>query len=380
MLALKTIAVLGAGHGGQASAADLTLRGYAVRLFSRSEQALGPIRERGGIELDGAAGAGFAQLELITNDLGEAVTSADLVELVVPTTAHDFYAAALAPILNDGQPVFLNPGHTGGGLHFVAELRRHGFVGQIRTCEVATLTYGCRRQLPGHVRIFNVVTALPFAAFPGRYADELFELVRQIYPNIVLKRNVLETAFSNINAVEHPPQTLLNVGWLEHTKGDYEFYYEGTTPGVGRVIDAVDREKMNVARALGIDAKPFVERFYETGYTTAHALEVGTAYQALHESEPNRHVKGPPTLDHRYINEDVGQGLVPWAALGDLVGVDTLTMDHLIGLASVVNERNYASEGLTLERMGLSGVALGDLERFLRDGELVGRTAVDART
>ena len=365
---IRSVAVLGGGHGGYAMSADLALRGYEVRLYSRSEVALAPIREQGGIRLEGLAGEGFAVLAEVTTDLQAAVTGADLVMTIVPTTALGAYAAVLAPLLEDGQPVFINPGHTGGGLHFAHELLRHGYRGEIRTCEVSTLTYGCRIQEPGAVKVLRVVPRLPFAAFPGKHADDLHALIRELYPSIELKKNVLETGFANLNAVEHPPQALLNVGWLEQTQGDYYFYYEGTTPGVGSVIDAVDAERLAVAETMGVETKPFVQSFFEAGYTTAHAAEVGTAYQALQESEPNRYVKGPKSLDHRYVHEDAGHGLVAWASWGDLMSIETPTMDALIKIASVVNGRDYMREGLTLERMGLAEIENAELETFLNEG------------
>jgi opine dehydrogenase len=318
----------------------------------------------------GAAGEGLANPALITDDLAEAVRGADLVCIVTPTTAHGDLAAQLAPLLDDGQPVFLNPGHTCGGLHFVTELRRNGYSGGVRCCETATLTYGCRIGDPGEVDVHGVMTNLPFSAFPGKHLDDLAELVAGVYPDIAPVANVLETSFANLNAVEHPPQALLNIGWLEHTQGDYLFYYHGTTPSVGRVIDALDEEKLRVAEALGIHARSFLQRFYETGYTTAHALEVGTSYQALQESANNRWVKGPKSLDHRYIHEDVGCGLVAWQALGRWRGVTTPTMDALIQIASVANGRNYATEGFTLERIGMDNIPFERLHEFLVEGTL----------
>ncbi len=50
---IKTIAILGAGHGGCAAAADLTLRGFAVRLHARSAERLAPLRAAGGVEIEG---------------------------------------------------------------------------------------------------------------------------------------------------------------------------------------------------------------------------------------------------------------------------------------------------------------------------------------
>src|SRR5258707_320314 len=48
---IQKIAVLGAGNGGCAAAADLTLRGFQVRLFARSESTIAKLAKLGEIEL-----------------------------------------------------------------------------------------------------------------------------------------------------------------------------------------------------------------------------------------------------------------------------------------------------------------------------------------
>ena len=367
-MAIRDVAILGAGNGGCAAAADLGSRGYRVRLYNRSSERLVGIVERGGLEKLGAAGEGFVEIPVVTTDLSKAVGGADLVMLSVPISTHPFFAQGLAPLLQPDQVLFLNPGHMGGGLFMAHELHRLTGRTDVRICETSTLTYGCRMRGPGTVNIMATMTNLPFAAFPGRNQQELYDLIAPLYPDIVQASHVLETGFMDINAVEHPPQIICNAGWLEHTKGDYLFYYEGTTPGVARVIEALDAERMAIAAAAGIPTRPFVEMFHAMGYTSAHAAEVGSAYVALQESEPNRWVKGPPTLDHRYINEDVGWGLVPWSEMGRSFGVQTPTMDALIVLGGVLNGRDYRAEGLTLERLGLAGVRPEDLDAYLREG------------
>jgi opine dehydrogenase len=346
----------------------LTLRGFEVRFFSRSAQRLAPTRKRGGIELRGVAGEGFAEVACLTSDLAEAVEGADLVMLVVPAPWIGDYAERLAAVLGDSQPIFVNPGQTGGGLALLTGLRRAGFEGEAAVCEVSTLAYTCRVEEPGSVRISNVVPRLPFAAVPGRRAIELHRLVSELYPSIELRRNVLETGFANLNAVEHPPQALLNIGWIEYTSGNYFFYHDGTTPSVGRVIDEVDEERIAIAEAMGIEVSTFVEAFASAGYTTESAARVGKAYEAMQASEPNRRIKAPPSLDHRYVHEDVGFGLVPWVGLAAISGVPTPTMDALITIASVANGRDYHREGLTLEKMGLGGIRMDELEGVLREG------------
>ena len=304
----------------------------------------------------------------MTTDVADAVAGADLIMLVVPSVAHETYARELAPLLSPEIPVFLNPGHTGGGLHFVNELRRAGYTDTVKTCETVTLTYIARLEGDARVGIYSYTRKLKFAAFPGCYADELFSVMKPIFPEIVQASSVLETALSNLNAIFHPPGMLMNAGWIEATGGDFLFYREGVTEAVGKVVSAIDRERLAVAGALGVPATPFLQFFYEAGLTTEAAMNSGSVARACRESEPNATLRSPPSLDHRYVHEDIGYGLVPMAALARLAGVETPIIDAHIALLSEAAGIDYAATGLTLEKMGLAGVGVADLEGFVSEG------------
>jgi opine dehydrogenase len=363
-MSIRTVAVLGAGHGGCAAAADLGRRGYRVRLHARSAERLAPLREHGGIEVRGVQ-QGVVPVDLMTTDLGEAVRGADLIMLVVPSVAHEPSARGLAPLLDGRQPLFLNPGHTGGGLHLLHELRRAGYRGPIKSCETVTLTYITRMEGPATVNIYSYTTRLRFAALPGRHADEMFALIAPLYPNIVKATSVLETGLNNLNAVFHPPGMIMNAGWIERRHGDFLFYREGFSQAVGRVTEAVDRERLAVAKALGVPAVSFLDLFHAAGLTTDAARASGNITRACEESEPNRTIKAPPSLDHRYVHEDIGYGLVPMAELGRLAGVATPTIDALVQLAGLSVAIDYRRDGLTLERLGLAGKTPAELQDFV---------------
>jgi len=53
---IKTIAIIGAGNGGCAAAAQLTQRGFDIRLYSRSRTTTEPLSAIGGVEYEGALG------------------------------------------------------------------------------------------------------------------------------------------------------------------------------------------------------------------------------------------------------------------------------------------------------------------------------------
>jgi opine dehydrogenase len=160
---------------------------------------------------------------------------------------------------------------------------------------------------------------------------------------------------------------LLNAGWIEDTGGDFLFYREGITPAVGRVIAAVDAERLAVARALGVPSATFLETFLRAGLTTEAAAS-GDISRACKESEPNRSIRSPPALDHRYIHEDVGYGLVPFAAFGDLAGVETPTIDAVVHLCAALMGIPFSETGLTLDKMGLTGRHPAGLARFAMEG------------
>jgi opine dehydrogenase len=367
-MAIKKVAVLGAGNGGCAAAADLTLRGYEVRLFSRSEKTLSPITKHGGIVLVENGVEKFAAPFFVSPHMPAVISGADLILIAAPAVAHEYLAKNLARYLTDGQRILLNPGHTGGSLHFAKTLRDAACAAKIKLCETVTLTYICRMPQPARVEIYGRTTNLRCAAFPGKQSVELIAEIGEIYPNVILAENVLETGLSNINAIMHPAGMLGNAGWIEKTGGGFYYYREGVTQGIAAWIEEIDRERLEIVKRLGLNSLRFVDIFCQAGLTSEEARASGSIYRAIHESEPNRTIKSPASLDHRYIKEDVGYGLVPMAEIGRMMGVQTPVIDALITLASVMSRTDYREDGLTLEKMGLANVTAEHLPTVLRDG------------
>jgi opine dehydrogenase len=367
-MTISKIAVLGAGNGGCAAAADLTLKGYEVRLFSRSADTLAPIVRHGGIDLVEAGGERSAVPFLISTDLERVVDGAELIIIAAPSVAHEYLATSLMPYLRDGQHVLLNPGHTGGSLHFAAVLRGAGCKADVGLCETVTLTYICRMPAPARVEIYRRTAHLRCAAFPGRRTANLVAEIQMLFPDVVAAENVLETGLSNINAIMHPAGMLGNAGWIEKTGGDFYYYREGITPSIAAWIEKVDEERLEMMSRLGLSRARFVEIFYQAGLTSGEASASGSVYRAISESEPNRAIRSPASLNHRYIKEDVGYGLVPMAEIGRLLGVQTPVIDALITLASVATGTDYRETGLTRAKMGLNGLRPKDLTKFLYDG------------
>ncbi len=355
-------AVLGAGHGGMAMAGHLALMGYPVKLFNRSEARLNVIKTIGGIELSGAI-EGFGPVECATANMEEAIEDADVIMVVVPANGHRYMAAMAAPYLKDGQAVILNPGRTGGAFEFRQVLIEQGLKREVIIGEAQTLLYACRNTNPAKVKIFDIKNSVPMAALPGNQTVELLKIIHPVFPQFVPGDNVINTSLDNIGAIFHPALMVLNAARIESTRGEFQFYFEGITKAVSLVLERMDQERVAVAAALGIRAMTAKEWLY-----MAYDAHGKTLYNAIKNNAGYKGIFAPATIDHRYLWEDVPMSLVPIASLGDLLGVDTPAIKHIIHLAGIMNGCDFWAEGRTVEKMGLANLNHKEIRRIALEG------------
>ena len=357
--------VIGAGHGGKAMAAHLALMGADVALWNRTFEHIAVVKKRGGIELESPEGGphGFGRISLVTSDLGEAIHHEQVIMVVLPSSAHADIAKAAAPYLKDGQIVILHPGRTLGALEFTKVIRDNGCTTDVTVAEAETFIYASRADGPAQAHIFRIKEAVPLAALPSNRNEMVLEAIQHAYPQFIDGVDVLHTGLNNMGAIFHPALTLLNAGWIEHTHGDYQFYIDGVTPSVARVLEVLDRERVTVASAVGIRARTSLE-WLKLAYDT-----IGEdLHEAIHNQPGYYGIKAPPTLNHRYIFEDVPMSLVPIASLGTRYGVSVRGMESVIRLGSIIHRTDYWRRGRTVERLGLEQWSVSELTRFVQEG------------
>lgn len=363
----QSYAVVGAGNGGKAMAAHLALMGFEVALFNRSPEHIEAIRKRGGIELESKDGGprGFGRLALVTSDIQRALARAEIVLVVVPSSAHADIARLCAPHLRDGQIIVLLPGRTGGAIEATRCLSQSGCRAEVTVAEAETFLYASRSDGPAQARIFRIKDAVPLAALPAQRTGDVLAALSGAFPQYIDGVNVLHTGLNNMGAIFHPALALLNAGRIESTGGDFQFYLEGVTPSVARVLEVIDRERVTVAAALGIRARTAREWL-----TMAYNANGETLYEAIRNQPGYVGIKAPPSLHHRYIFEEVPMSLVPIAALGQRYGVAVPGIDSIIRLACILHKTDYWRRGRTLDRLGIAGLSVSELTHYVEDGLL----------
>jgi opine dehydrogenase len=366
MTTFENYTVIGAGHGGKAMAAHLALLGLNVTLYNRTFEHISVIKKRGGIELENTEEGGihgFGRIKNITSDMGDALKKAQMIMVVVPSSAHADIAKAAAKHLRRGQIVILHPGRTGGSLEFTRVIREEGCTADVTIAEAETFIYASRSDGPAEARIFRIKEAVPLAALPAIRNEKVLTAIRPVYPQFIDGVNVLNTGVNNMGMIFHPALTLLNAGWIEATHGDFQFYIDGVTPSVARVLETLDRERVTVASALDIRARNAME-WLQLAYDTSGK----DLHEAVHNQPGYYGIKAPSTLYHRYIFEDVPMSMVPIASLGDRFGVSVRGMESIIRLACIIHRTDYWKRGRTVEKLGIGDLSIPELTRFVNEG------------
>jgi len=364
-------AIMGAGNGGHAMAADLTLAGFEVRLFEleRFKANLEPIWEKGGIETSGISispeRSGFAKVSMVTTKIEEALEGVDVICLPVPAYGHMTHIENFVPHLEDGQMVITWPDNW-ASIRIKKYMKDKGIKKNVVIGGTASLIYATRLIGPAKSWIRRIKASLPVAAYPNRDTPKVVEILDKAYPGrIKAGANILEVTMANWNWIEHPPLMIFNAARIESNKGDFDFWKEGgEDPSYGvkspaKLVHALEGERTKVMEAFDLDPN-VAKDDYPPGHPRAYLSEeekeaiAKIKIPGVLQAHPD---KAPTTLNFRYLTEDVPYGLVALSTFGDLAGIPTRNIDAVVNIASTILDKDYWKEGITPEKLGFGGLS-----------------------
>ncbi len=329
----KTWAIIGGGNGGQAIAGHLALLGENVRLFDVVSATVDAINAKGGIQLHHAV-EGFGKLEFATTSIEKVMNGADNIMIVLPSLYHENITKQMVPHLKDGMTVFLHPESSCGAISFRKVMSDMNCNADIVLGAAGTLLYSVRVKSPGDVYIFGQKSEVPMAALPASDNDRLAAAIRPALPWFVLVENTLKTSLGNINAMMHPAPMLLNTSRIEADPFvPYQYYWEGMTPSIGKYVEAMDQERIAVAKALGLKLRTIREDYvamYRCGDNDT------PLYQLCKNNPGYDGIMTSDTLATRYVLEDIPFSLEPIQALAQVAGVPTPKIDAIVTIARTI--------------------------------------------
>ena len=355
------IAVLGGGNGSLAAAVDLTEQGHRVRLWRRDPGTVEAMREAGPLKLKDHAGSRPVEIAEITSILREAVSGAELIICPAPATAQPDIAERLAPLLADGQVVFLPPG-TFGTYIMAKAMRDAGNAADASFAEAGTLPWLTRKHGADTIAITTRASRLPTGVLPLKNKDHALAVIRRAFPSVEDAGDALSGALMNAGPIIHPPLILMNAGPIEHFER-WDIHNEGTQPSIRRVTDALDGERIAIREVLGYGAPhfPLIEH-----YTTDQWMYGNLAHDKLTDSGDWR--ERLILTEHRYMREDVALGLAFLVSVADWAGVPCPVARGLLALGGAICGEDFNQTGRTLGSVGLAGLDRAGMTALLKTG------------
>ena len=332
------VAVLGAGSIGLGTAALLAMGGHAPVLWGRALAA-----GEGMLEGSGAVAGSYPVVA--AGSVAEAVAGADAVIVTVPGYGHRAVLDALAPCLA-GQPVIISSHSSLSGLHLARKAPG------ARVAAWGTTVVTGRRTGPLSAGVSNIRAKVDVAGLPAGFGAEALALCQALFGDrFVLRDDLVAVSLSNLNPQNHLAMSLCNLTRMERAE-DWGNYW-GVSPAVGRLMEALDLERLAVAAAYGAPVRTIFDHFH-LSFDVPRMATIGEMAAFVH-ARGNAPL-GPKTIDTRYITEDVPFGLVPTEALAAAAGVRVPLHSGGIEMCSALLGRDFRAENDILPGLGLTGL------------------------
>jgi opine dehydrogenase len=353
------VAILGTGPIGLGGAALLASRGHQPVLWSPSGGSVPALAAGAALEAGGAL-TGTYPVE-VAADCAAAITGADAVFITLPANGHRLVMDAMLPHLAENQAVIVSGHQSFGALYLSKGLAARGLALPIIVWGT-TVTTG-RRTGPASVRIGSIRSKVDIATVPAVHAQQGLALCQMLFgERFVLRDDMIAIALSNLNPQNHLAITLCNLTRME--RGEVWLQNENITDAVGRLIEALDAERLAIAAAFNLKVRTVREHFHLSFHVPQAPLgEMARAMAARGDA-----TQAPATLDTRYVTEDAPFGLYPTVLLGQLAGRPAVLHESGIAMLSALYGRDLASENNLLPALGFETITVERLRQLAQSG------------
>jgi opine dehydrogenase len=344
------IAVLGGGAIGLGTAALLTEHGHQPVVWSRAGHAAS-------LEVTGAL---VGQYRIpAASSIAAAVAGADAILLALPANGHRAVIDAVAPHIRAGQAAIVSGHLSFGALYLARRLAERGLAIPIAAWGTTVVTG--RRSGPAALHIGSIRAQVDVATLPAAAGG--LALCRGLFGDRFLPRaGLLAIALSNVNPQNHMGIALCNLTRME--RGEAWLQNDNITDAVGRLLEALDAERLAIAAALDLEVRTLRQHFH----LSFHVAEAPLGEMARALAARGDNPQAPATLDSRYVTEDAPFGLVPTARLGRLAGRPASLHEAGIALLSALYGRDLAAENDLLPGIGFDDLSLDRLRALCHDG------------
>lgn len=338
-----SVAIIGAGQIGCATAAHLQQRGIRAAMWSPTAARLhvtdgvaslrctGAIDDRVNVDLLGSP----AELSAF-----------DVILICVPGNAYADVLGPLARVWRSGQTLV-----TSGSLSLCPLWLRETAAGHGQQVQVAgwgTTPTTAHFLADGRLHVNPLRDRIDMAALDlDDMPSSALLCARLLGDRFVSADNLLAPTLANINPIAHAAEVIPNLTRMD--KGEDWPLFGCFTPAVARLAEGLDKERLAIAAAFGF-ALPTLGEHYGRSY---HIALGGLEHMAAEIEARGMGPKGPGRLAHRYVLEDAPFGLAFQESLGRMAGVATPVLSASITLLQTIYGRDFRAENFLVDALAL---------------------------
>lgn len=341
---MMNVTVIGAGNSGLAMAAHLSKEGNNVTLWNRSRSSISNLIKTHIINCEGVV-SGKIKIDLVTDDIKEALKNPDIILITTPANSHKELAELIANNINKSTMIVLNPGRTFGALEFKKTYEKYNRKCEQLIAETQTIIYTCRKTSEDSVNIIAFKDSVLISTIDSKLNSKVVELLPEcLIKYFVPAKSMIQTSIGNVGMILHCAPLLLNTGWTESKTNIYKYYYDGITETIGRLIERIDFERVEVSKALGLRVESTKEWLMRIYHVKGNSL-----YECIQNNDAYKTIDAPSSLNHRYIFEDIPCGLVPLESIGLKLGLDMSYTTLIIDLACKLLNLDFRKNGRNMD-------------------------------
>lgn len=332
------VAILGGGSGGIALAVYFQDRNVDVTVWNRTYSRIEKIiQEDNNVFVKDYKNKLEKNIRInkLTSDLEDTIRNNKIFFVVTPGKAHGQIARRIRKFIDEEKIIILIPGRTYGSITFNKQLGEKK--GLVSCYETQTLLHASR--VKGNIlEIFGIKTKIIFTSLDDGKEQDISEL-NELFPEMEYTEDYYSVTLNNIGAMFHPVPSILNISRIENEES-YNHYQQGISPSIAHYIEKMDAERKLICEELGakfISASGWLKMEYNT---------LGDdLYENLKNNESYYHIKGPNSIDHRYIFDDIMTGLVPIYKTALKHDIKVEYMKSFLKFASLLIQYDFVKNG-----------------------------------
>jgi len=353
------VGIAGAGAIAYGAAAFLEQAGHKATLWSPSGKRTERLAAGEPLVASGAVEGRFQPG--VAASAADLAADAEVILVALPGYGHKAVFDALAPHLREGQVVIISSHASFGALYLSRLLAERGL--ELPIVAWGTTVTSGRQPSPVEAQVNTVRGKVDLCTLPAARSAEGLACCRALFGDRFVERDgLLAIALSNLNPQNHMGIALCNMTRME--RGEAWDQGLNVTPNVGRLLEALDRERLAIAEALGLSVRTIFEHFHLSFHVPL--ASVSEMNQEMHRQ--GRGGTGPATADSRYVTEDVPYGLAVTVKLGEMTGRPARLHRAGVEVFSALYGRDFFAESTLLAALGFERLPLAELQRLAREG------------